>query len=120
MLGLGLFRLWHFLYNYRHRCTDIVGRVTKILLMMNMDIKIRFLNSLSDEDYSCVSDMERVEQIMSQTQYNGRYTKLGKTLEVKILEPLVFQKTPGGLLKRPVMITILTDGMVSFTLKLWS
>lgn len=91
-----------------------VRSVTTMLTAMDTTgITIRFMNSLNDGDYNDICDVERIEQIMSQTDFTGRFTKLGKALESKILEPFVFQKTAASNLTRPVLITIITDGMVS-------
>ncbi|KAL0630980.1 hypothetical protein Q9L58_010171 [Maublancomyces gigas] len=91
-----------------------VRRVTKMLTVMDTTgIAIRFMNSLSDEDYNNICDVERVERIVSQMEFNGRHTRLGKALEIKILEPFVFQKTAASILTKPILVTIITDGMVT-------
>lgn len=96
-----------------------VRRVTKMLTVMDTTgIAIRFMNSLSDEDYNNICDVERVERIVSQMEFHGRHTRLGKALEIKILEPFVFQKTAASILTKPILVTIITDGMVTSPEKL--
>lgn len=96
-----------------------VRKVTKMLSMMDTTgITIRFMNSVDDGGYNNICDMKQVEQIMSQIEFNGRFTKLGKRLESKILEPFVFQKTATSTLTKPILITIITDGMVWSPMKL--
>lgn len=94
----------------------VVREVMKMVSIMDTGgIKIRFMNSLDDWRYNSINDVLEVDHIMSQVEFNGRFTKLGKALESKILEPLVFQKIASGTgLVKPVLITIITDGKVSF------
>lgn len=95
----------------------LVIKITKILTMTDTTgIRIRFMNALDDENYNNICDVEEAERIMSQINFNGRYTRLGKVLESKILEPFVFQKIATTTLHNPILVTIITDGKVSFPL----
>lgn len=92
---------------------DLVRRVTKITTLLDTGgIKVRFMNYTGDSGYDDIRTMEDVERIMCCMEFNGRLSKIGTSMEVKILDPLVFQKTGKKRLNKPLLITTITDGEV--------
>lgn len=98
------------------RIAGLKGLVSTVMKMITRletgGIKIRFMNSTEDGDFNNLRSMEEVDQIMSRMKFDGRFTRIGKALRSKILEPMVFEKTETKSLTRPILVTIITDGRV--------
>lgn len=80
-------------------------------------IFIRFLNYPDDEG-GAFDHMQASDRILRKVQdaYNGKYdtsTKLGTKLQEKIVEPLVLEKMDRGEFRKPLMVFLITDGIVS-------
>jgi hypothetical protein len=75
-------------------------------------ISVRFLNFSGDLGYNHVRSKEELNSICSEVAPNGR-SMLGTVLKNKIVEPLILEKARNQRLKRPVLVTIITDGQVS-------
>ena len=77
---------------------------------LNEGLSIRWLNSQSRHD-GVKADLDLV-QLIDRNPFKGD-TLIGNALRSKILEPLVMEPARGGRLEKPVMVLIITDGMVS-------
>lgn len=93
---------------------DLVSRVAKITTMLDTNgIKVRFINFEGDGDYNNVRNLAEVEDMISRVPFEG-YTPIGTKLQSKILDPLLFANTRTQSLKKPLLITTITDGAVWF------
>lgn len=91
---------------------DLVGCVSKITTMLVADgIKVRFINFNGDSGFDGIRTLDQVDEIMENVGFNG-YTPIGTVLERKILNPLLLEKTQTKTLKKPLLVTIVTDGAV--------
>ncbi|CUS11542.1 unnamed protein product [Tuber aestivum] len=72
-------------------------------------ISVKFLNFKGDGGYNEINDRKRLDQVISDVKPKGG-TRLGTVLRDKIVEPLIIQKAKEKSLKRPVFVTIITDG----------
>jgi len=104
---------------------DIVGRLTEITTRLIPDdegVEIRFLNSGPKEQalykkYATVKTPMDAGDMLTEAAYNG-ITKLGTFLRAEVLKPYIYDvlETGNGQLKRPFLISIITDGCVSHPL----
>lgn len=72
-------------------------------------ISIRFLNHNQSYDY--VRDERIIDHILDDVEFRG-CTRIGTELRKKIMDPLVIEPARAGRLKKPVLVTIITDGKV--------
>jgi hypothetical protein len=73
-------------------------------------ISIRFLNHNKVYDY--IRDETLIDNILRDVPFRG-CTQIGTQLRKTILDPIVLQPAKKGCLKKPVLVTIITDGHVS-------
>jgi hypothetical protein len=88
---------------------QLVKRITRITTYIVPDddgVELRFINS-SDGGSKLRAD--QVEAIMNRVRPDGA-TELGTNLVNKILRPMVYDKLPGKQLRRPLIVSVLTDG----------
>lgn len=91
---------------------EYVRRVTKITTMLDTaGISVRFMNFAGDGGFNGIRTVGEVEDIMSRVDFGGG-TRIGTKLERKVLDPLLFAKTRSKTLKKPLLITTITDGAV--------
>lgn len=92
---------------------ELVRRVTAITTKLDTGgIKLRFINFAEDGDFNDIRTPAEADQVISNVKFKGRRTEIGTGLENKILDPLLFAKVREGSLKRPLLITTITDGAV--------
>lgn len=73
-------------------------------------ISIRFLNH--KRQYDSVTQEEVIDNILSDVPFHG-CTQIGTKLREKIVDPLVIEPARAEQLKKPMLITMITDGKVS-------
>jgi hypothetical protein len=78
-------------------------------------ISIRFLNFDQDQggDFDYLSDLDDINRRVKMVNNNGPCTMLGIELNQKIVRQIV-NKAKSNVLKKPVIIAIITDGEVSY------
>jgi|SRR5437667_267254 len=76
-------------------------------------ISIRFLNFEHDKDFDNLTNVNEVVQKAQMVRYNGN-TRLGQILQQKVVNPIL-RKANSNVLKKPVIVTVITDGEVSPT-----
>lgn len=92
---------------------NLVSRVAKINTILNTTgIKVRCINFAGDESFNDIHTPQDVQTAMSKIGFDGRRTEIGTNLENKILNPLLFAEAQERRLKRPLLITTITDGAV--------
>jgi hypothetical protein len=88
----------------------IVRRIARIGSAYNPSgITIRFINANNDGGFNGIVTEEQVETCLDAVQL-GRGTPLGTTLFEKVVQPLIVQKAKRGELRRPVVVSVVTDG----------
>jgi hypothetical protein len=92
---------------------QLVKRITQIttrILPEGDGVALRFINQ--DVDNSDKLSFQEIGKIMENKswQRNGD-TEIGTYLKSKILEPLVYSKLQPKTLARPLLISVITDGM---------
>ncbi|XWW96495.1 hypothetical protein V2A60_004470 [Cordyceps javanica] len=91
----------------------LVQRITSVATRMFPDgegVKLRFINAAT-ADTSRTSPAQ-VDDIMSNIKLGGG-TKIGDQLPSKVLEDTVYQPLAKGTFRRPVLVSIITDGCPS-------
>ncbi|KAJ8520368.1 hypothetical protein ONZ45_g2825 [Pleurotus djamor] len=87
-----------------------IAKVTTRILPEGEGVALRFINQdVNPSPNLSLSDLEGIIEPLSWTP-NGD-TAIGTYLRSKILEPLVFEKIRVKSLERPLLISIITDGM---------
>jgi hypothetical protein len=84
-----------------------IARTTTRILPDGEGVALRFINQMTDESPNL--DFEGIGQALSSINPRGD-TAIGTTLRDRILEPMVYKPLSEGRLKRPLLISILTDG----------
>lgn len=91
----------------------LIQRITKIttrILPEGEGVALRFINR--EVDNSSNLTLEGIGNIMDPMPWQpGGNTEIGTYLRSKVLEPLVYSKLEAKKLERPVLISIITDGM---------
>ncbi|KAK1828989.1 hypothetical protein QBC39DRAFT_415165 [Podospora conica] len=87
-----------------------IARLTTEALPDGEGVGIRFINQTVDDSSSL--DFEGIGGVLGSVTPNGD-TPIGTTLQDRILKPLVFDALAKGEFKRPLLISILTDGAPS-------
>ncbi|KAL1989025.1 hypothetical protein VTN96DRAFT_5788 [Rasamsonia emersonii] len=96
--------------NKRAVLNETLRRLIQIVLVLNPDrMSMRFLNCNVDSTWNHVKYLNRFQNFLSKVQYYGP-TQFGTVLENKVIRPFVLQKAQAGTLRRPVLVTIITDG----------
>ncbi|KAJ5400296.1 hypothetical protein N7465_010785 [Penicillium sp. CMV-2018d] len=71
-------------------------------------IELRFINENTTPEMSKPS-LETIDNIMKRVPFSG-WTEIGTNLRTKVLQENVYQPLKNNTLKRPVLISIITDG----------
>ncbi|KAK2882523.1 hypothetical protein FQN49_000249 [Arthroderma sp. PD_2] len=90
---------------------DIVERIANIATRIIPDdegVKVRFINRNTDITIY-KRNLDELRVIMEAEQPNGP-TEIGTNLKRKVLDTLVYQPLAAKSLKRPVLVSIITDG----------
>ena len=90
---------------------DLVARITHITTQLVPDdegIELRFINKKVEPRMS-KPDLETIDRIMKDTRFDG-WTEIGTNLKRKILQDIVYAPAKSNTLRRPVLISIITDG----------
>jgi len=80
-------------------------------------ISIRFLNFERDKGFDNLTDVNEVVRKAQMVHYDGN-TRLGQMLQQKVVNPIL-RKANSNVLKKPVIVAVITDGEVSPTLEFW-
>jgi hypothetical protein len=91
---------------------DTLGHVATLATTLSLDgISVRTLHYDGDMDgqWDNLQTAEDIKIRMDKVVCDGR-TPLGTILSRKVLEPMVLNKARHGLLKKPVIVIIITDG----------
>lgn len=92
---------------------NLVRRITKIttrILPKDEGVALRFINQIVPNSSNL--SLEGIGKIIDPMSWKtGGDTEIGTYLRLKILEPLVYSKLEGEKLERPVLVSIITDGM---------
>lgn len=92
---------------------ELVKRVTMITTKLDTTgIRLRFINFADDSEFNDIRTILDVDRAMNLVKFRGKRTEIGMGLESKILDPLLIAKVRTGTLKRPLLITTITDGAV--------
>ncbi|KAI0449238.1 hypothetical protein F5B21DRAFT_494993 [Xylaria acuta] len=94
-------------HEHQKDLVDRIARITTQLVPDNEGIELRFINKETDPRMS-KPDLGAIDRIMADIPFNG-WTEIGTNLK-KILEDIVYTPVGGDTLRRPVLISILTDG----------
>jgi hypothetical protein len=91
---------------------DTLRRVATLATILSPDgISVRTLHYGGDMDgqWDNLKTAKDIENRMDKVVYDGN-TPLGTILEKKILKPMILDKARHDLLKKPVIVIIITDG----------
>jgi hypothetical protein len=79
-----------------------------------LGLSIRFLNFDQDEDgeFDNLNDLDDIDRKVTMVNSNGRCTRLGVELHQKVIRHIVI-KAKTNVLKKPVIVSVITDGEVS-------
>ncbi|KAE8449111.1 hypothetical protein EG329_008494 [Mollisiaceae sp. DMI_Dod_QoI] len=84
-----------------------IARTTTRILPDGEGVALRFINQTTNESPSL--DLDGIQQALNSATARGD-TAIGTTLRERILKPLVYNPLAAGTLKRPLLVSILTDG----------
>ncbi|EJD34338.1 hypothetical protein AURDEDRAFT_189021 [Auricularia subglabra TFB-10046 SS5] len=89
-----------------------IAQITTRILPEGGGVALRFINQ--DVDASPNLSSKQIGDIMARTRWapNGN-TEIGTHLRAKILQPMVYSKLESKTLARPLLVSIMTDGMPS-------
>jgi hypothetical protein len=90
---------------------DRIARITTRLLPDNEGVGLYFINQ--DLPISMNLTPPMLADILASIPAPTGNTPIGTALSKKILDPLVYQKLPAKGLGRPLLVTVITDGMPS-------
>ena len=85
-----------------------ISRIATMLVPEGVGVDLRFINH--DEIFTDLREDEINRAVNKVSLSYSGGTKLGKGLEERILKPLVYEPLDAGTLKRPLLISIITDG----------
>ncbi|KAJ3095488.1 hypothetical protein HDU97_006886 [Phlyctochytrium planicorne] len=86
----------------------ILERITEVAFQMDDDgVSVRFMNSSIAGDH--LKNATEVNSLVDRVTFTG-LTPIGTNLHRRVIEPLVFQPLSRGMLKKPVLTVIITDG----------
>lgn len=77
-------------------------------------VHVRFLNyplRNSQVNLDGIQDLNHMRQIWDDVEWKGG-TEIGKMLSDKVIKPFVLEKAMKGELRKPVLVSIITDGQV--------
>jgi len=84
-----------------------IARNTTRILPDGDGVALRFINQITNASPSL--DLNGIGQVLNSVYPKGD-TAIGRTLEERILKPLVYNPLAEGKLRRPLLVSILTDG----------
>ena len=84
-----------------------IARTTTRILPDGEGVALRFINQRTDESPNL--DLEGIGRVLNSITPRGN-TAIGTTLRERILKPMVYNPLTEGTLKRPLLVSILTDG----------
>ena len=84
-----------------------IARTTTRILPDGEGVALRFINQRTDESPNL--DLEGIGRVLNSITPRGT-TAIGTTLRERILKPMVYNPLTEGKLKRPLLVSILTDG----------
>ncbi|KAI9782558.1 MAG: hypothetical protein M1839_004802 [Geoglossum umbratile] len=76
-------------------------------------ITVRFINYNTDDTFNKMVNVNEIVQRVGSINFDGG-TKLGTTLDDKIVQPMILDKAKKRRLEKPVIVVIITDGEASF------
>ncbi|KAK1147882.1 hypothetical protein N8T08_000397 [Aspergillus melleus] len=91
---------------------ELAQRITSITTRVIPDdegIELRFINEKTSDEMTKPS-MEMIDSIMKKVSFKG-WTEIGTNLRKKVLEGSVYEQLENNGLKRPVLVSIVTDGI---------
>lgn len=97
---------------------DTLERVATFATILSTDgISLRLLNYDEDEkgEFDHLTTVKSIAEKFEKIQCIGD-TRLGTILEKKIINPMILDKAGKGILRKPVIVVVITDGEVSFLL----
>jgi hypothetical protein len=90
---------------------ELVQRITSITTRLAPDdegIELRFINQPTNSSMSKPS-LDAINSIMKGLFFNG-WTEIGTNLKRKVLDEVVYNPLRNQTFKRPVLVSIITDG----------
>lgn len=87
-----------------------IARITTQILPDGEGVALRFINQRTEESPNL--DFNGIGQVLNSITPRGN-TAIGTTLRERILKPMVYNPLIEGTLKRPLLVSILTDGCPS-------
>lgn len=87
-----------------------IARTTTRILPDGEGVALRFINQETNESPSL--DLDGIGRVLNSVTAKGD-TPIGTTLRERILKPLVYDPLAAGTMKRPLLVSILTDGAPS-------
>lgn len=87
-----------------------IARTTTRILPDGEGVALRFINHQTDE--SSTLRLEDIGRVLNSIPARGG-TYIGRKLRERILQPMVYEPLTKGTLKRPLLVSILTDGAPS-------
>lgn len=100
---------FHGRWDAQRKLVERITRITTRILPEGEGVALRFINQ--DEDESSSLTFERIGDILKRMSWSEGNTDIGTYLKSKILEPLVYSKLESQSLERPLLISVITDGM---------
>jgi hypothetical protein len=73
------------------------------------------MTKMTKENFDHLTTVKSITEKLEKIQCTGD-TKLGTILGKKIITPMILEKAGTGILKKPVIVVIITDGKVSLLL----
>lgn len=97
-------------WDSQKRLVDRIAKITTRILPEGQGVALRFINQ--DVDNNSNLTLAEIRNILEPMSYMpGGNTEIGTYLRSKILEPLVYSKLESKSLERPLLISVITDGM---------
>lgn len=99
-------------WDSQRKLVERITRITTRILPGGEGVALRFIN----QEVSAASNLTLTEvgEVLAPLSWkSGGNTQIGTNLRAKILEPLVYSKLETKSLERPLLVTIITDGIPS-------
>ena len=93
---------------------ETIRCVSEFATLLTSGMSIRFLNFKQDGNFNNLTDLKEIMQKVQMVNYHGN-TKLGHWLRMKIVGPMIMKKADNNVLKKPVIVAVITDGEVSLS-----
>ncbi|KAK7752770.1 hypothetical protein SLS62_005322 [Diatrype stigma] len=99
-------------WDSQRKLVERITRITTRILPEGEGVALRFINQ--DVNTSLNLTLTEIGEILAPLSWkSGGNTQIGTNLRSKILEPLVYSKIETKSLERPLLVTIITDGIPS-------